>query len=57
MVFDYKKEYREFFMPAQKSDIVDISHSRYHYEIHLNDKHKTEVSKLKTVIRHPVKLI
>lgn len=36
---------------------IDITHSRYHHEIYLNDPRKTEVSKLKTVIRHPVKLI
>ncbi|GLC79066.1 hypothetical protein LBYZC6_11800 [Lacrimispora brassicae] len=29
MAFDYKKEYREFYMPAQKPGIVDIPLMNY----------------------------
>ena len=35
-----------------KLDITDI---RYHHEIYLSDPRKCDVSKLKTVIRHPIK--
>lgn len=34
---------------------IDISASRYHHEIYLNDARKCDPVKLKTVIRHPVK--
>ncbi len=34
---------------------IDITPSRYHHEIYLKDPRKSEPSKLKTVIRHPVK--
>lgn len=34
---------------------LDITDTRYHHEIYLNDPRKCDVSKLKTVIRHPVK--
>ena len=37
--------------------VIDIAKSRYHHEIYLADPRKTEVSKLKTVIRHPIKKI
>lgn len=37
--------------------IIDISETRFHHEIYLGDPRKTEPSKLKTVIRHPVKRI
>lgn len=33
----------------------DFSHNRLHHEIYISDPRKTETSKLKTVIRHPVK--
>jgi hypothetical protein len=33
----------------------DINETRRHHEIYLNDPRKTEVSKLKTVLRVPVK--
>lgn len=36
---------------------IDITDKRYHHEIYLNDPRKTEASKLKTVIRHPVRKI
>ena len=36
---------------------IDISDSRYHHEIYLSDPRKCEVSKLKTVIRHPIKKV
>ena len=34
---------------------MDITGSRYHHEIYLNDARKCTPEKLKTVIRHPVK--
>ena len=34
---------------------VDITDKRYHHEIYLSDPRKCDVSKLKTVIRHPVR--
>lgn len=35
----------------------DMSNSRLHHEIYLSDTRKSEVSKWKTVIRHPIKKI
>jgi len=35
--------------------VIDITANRYHHEIYLSDPRKTEISKLKTVIRHPLK--
>ena len=35
--------------------VIDITENRYHHEIYLSDPRKTEISKLKTVVRHPVK--
>jgi len=34
---------------------LDITDKRYHHEIYLSDPRKCDVSKLKTVIRHPVR--
>lgn len=34
---------------------LDISDTRYHHEIYLSDPRRCEVSKLKTVVRHPIK--
>ena len=36
---------------------LDITDTRYHHEIYLSDPRKCETSKLKTVIRHPIKKI
>lgn len=36
---------------------LDITDARYHHEIYLSDPRKCDSSKLKTVIRHPVKKI
>ena len=36
---------------------IAISNTRYHHEIYLSDPRKCDVSKLKTVIRHPIKEI
>jgi len=33
----------------------DITDARYHHEIYLSDPRKCDVSKLKTVVRHPIK--
>ncbi|SHH09066.1 hypothetical protein SAMN02745245_00503 [Anaerosphaera aminiphila DSM 21120] len=37
--------------------LKDITENRHHHEIYLSDPRKTGTSKLKTVIRHPVKKI
>ena len=34
---------------------LDITDARYHHEIYLSDPRKCDVSKLKTVIRHPIR--
>jgi len=34
---------------------VDITDKRHHHEIYLSDPRRTEASKLKTVIRHPIR--
>ncbi|MDR2714506.1 MAG: GyrI-like domain-containing protein [Coriobacteriales bacterium] len=34
---------------------IDLTDTRYHHEIYLSDPRKCDVSKLKTVIRHPIK--
>lgn len=34
---------------------LDITDKRYHHEIYLSDPRKCDVSKLKTVIRHPIR--
>lgn len=36
---------------------LDITNTRFHHEIYLSDPRKCDVSKLKTVIRHPIKKI
>jgi hypothetical protein len=37
--------------------VSDISDTRRHHEIYLNDPRKTASEKLKTIIRHPVHLL
>ncbi|MFV0249885.1 MAG: GyrI-like domain-containing protein [Bacilli bacterium] len=34
---------------------LDISEKRFHHEIYISDPRKSEISKLKTVVRHPIK--
>ena len=34
---------------------VDITETRYHHEIYLSDPRRCDVSKLKTVVRHPIR--
>lgn len=34
----------------------DINDKRYHHEIYISDSRKSDICKLKTVIRHPIKL-
>lgn len=36
---------------------INITDARYHHEIYISDPRKSDVSKLKTVIRHPIKRI
>ena len=70
MPFDYKKEYKEFYLPPRKPSIVDAMHAfmeaqgyalditdtRWHHEIYLSDARRTAPEKLKTVVRHPIRL-
>jgi len=39
----------------EKGYELDITKTRYHHEIYLSDPNKTEISHLKTVVRHPIK--
>jgi len=39
----------------QQGYLTDITEERRHHEIYLSDARKTEESKRKTVIRHPIK--
>lgn len=34
---------------------LDMNNTRYHHEIYLSNPRKQSASKLKTVIRHPIK--
>ncbi len=36
--------------------VLDINENRYHHEIYLSDPRKTNSDKLKTVVRHPIKI-
>jgi len=71
VAFDFKKEYKEFYMPKnddepaavsmmhefmeQQGYELDITDKRLHHEIYLSDPRKVAPEKLKTVIRHPIK--
>ncbi len=35
---------------------IDITDKRYHHEIYLSDPRRCQENRLKTVIRHPIKL-
>jgi len=39
----------------QRGYELDITDTRYHHEIYLSDPRRYETSKLKTVVRHPIK--
>ncbi len=39
---------------AESGYKLDIQNPRYHHEVYLSDPRKCDVSKLKTVIRHPI---
>ncbi len=65
MAFDYKKEYKEFYLPktvalmheyiASQGYSPDLGENRLHHEIYLSDPRKCAPEKLRTVIRHPIK--
>ena len=42
---------------AQNGYELDITDVRYHHEIYLSDPRRCDVSRLKTVVRHPIKKI
>jgi hypothetical protein len=50
MPFDYKKEYKEYYMPPRTPVIVDVPEMNY-----LSDPRRCDAAKLKTVIRHPIR--
>ncbi len=39
----------------QNGYTLDIGDSRYHHEIYLSDPRRCELSKLKTIVRHPIR--
>lgn len=41
----------------EKGYEIDITPERYHHEIYLSDPRRCDVSKLRTVVRHPIKSI
>lgn len=41
---------------SEQGYVLDITDRRYHHEIYLSDARKVAPEKLKTVIRHPIKL-
>lgn len=41
----------------EKGYEIDITDTKYHHEIYLSDPRKCDASKLKTVIRHPIKKV
>ena len=49
------KKLKEF--AAENGYTEDFSENRYHHEIYLSDPRKCDPEKLKTVIRHPVKIV
>jgi hypothetical protein len=49
------KEMHEF--AKENGYELDITDTRYHHEIYISDPRKVDSTKLKTVIRHPIKKI
>ncbi len=41
----------------EKGYQLDISDERFHHEIYISDPRKSDKAKLKTVIRHPIKIV
>lgn len=50
MAFDYKKEYKWFYLPKSTPQIVTVPPMNY-----IAVRGRGEPAKLKTVIRHPIK--
>lgn len=50
MAFDFKKEYKEFYMPKNRPEIVNVPKANY-----IAVRGKVVPQKWKTVIRHPIK--
>ncbi len=40
---------------SENGYVIDINENRHHHEIYLSDPRRCDISKLKTVIRHPVR--
>ena len=60
MAFDYKKEYKEFYMPKGTPSIVTVPKMNFIAVRGSGDpneedgEYKVQPEKLKTVIRHPI---
>ena len=68
MPFDFKKEFKEFYMPKNEPETVaimdkyieengyrnDFSGGRLHHEIYMSDARRIAPCNWKTVIRHPI---
>lgn len=70
IVFDYKKEKTSIIVIPKMNYIavrgmgspneengyeLDVNDKRYHHEIYISDPKKCDVSRLKAVIRHPIR--
>ena len=49
-------EAMHLFLVEQQGYVLDITDQRMHHEIYLSDARKVATEKLKTVIRHPIKV-
>ena len=57
--YDYEPKAIELMHEYMKENgyELDIIDTRFHHEIYLSDPRRCDVSKLKTVVRHPIKKI
>ena len=61
MAFDYKKEYREFYLPPKKPQLITIPPMNFAVvqgrgdPNEPNGEYKAAPEKCKTVLRHPIR--
>ena len=55
MSFDYKKEYKEFYMSPRKPGIITIPSMNFVAVRGQGDPRRCAPENLKTVIRHPIR--
>lgn len=55
MAFDYKKEYREFYLPPRTPGLIDVPKTRYIAVSGSGDPRRTAPARLRTVLRLPVR--